>query len=667
MNPEVFQSNEMWESWIWTELLAFDNTLPDYGVQAYLKHSEHIPYGISLLLMSPDFLLRHHWNPDEFIPADSASRQGHLSNGRRQRQDWTQSQLHSLIKELQKYNIKVIFSIFCNELGNVFHREFISEFCEVPGFNPLLKLKDGRDSGSLFTSKLKEVISDYGFDGWHAGDTIACPWDIGHICYGPDQLFDRFRNEYSITDIPNDLMSTGSDFALWRKRLDWLVASHFEKWSNFLLENWHKFFQDCIDIVHELNGLVVVNSPNTKSVFGALQYMALDYRKLDKMGIDRLVVETNTTSAALLWHKRDYLLEFSAVMAEMSAAMPNTKILMMPCMQDTVECYDAIAHAPGMFERDFFILAAQQIFRNGQYKRCADGVMICLGDALETHHWKMLNNLLNQTADVKTSKSGELVWLLDTNSFDLLRTDHLKYGTWSPSYQVGKIKEFSSIDISAITVPEELDHIDSPLFVPNFHLLKKNTVQKLLDCGKPLVATGDLNRMNLPSSVSGVCLSRQHDYPMGCVLINWSGDSFGIEEISCDEKLEFDPTGKFNLYTECYPRMDIPDEFWRNAALKIRNMLNPTALQNADQSIQQIYQYTTEGKHRYIVLSREWFYQTFFLNVGDSPAEIKVKSNFPVFSVSVNKGYLASRDDIPLRLHVPPQGCCVFEIENKMS
>lgn len=667
MNPEVFQSNEMWESWIWTELLAFDNTLPDYGVQAYLKHSEHIPYGISLLLMSPDFLLRHHWNPDEFIPADSASRQGHLSNGRRQRQDWSQSQLRSLIKELQKYNIKVIFSIFCNELGNVFHREFISEFCEVPGFNPLLKLKDGRDAGALFISNLKEVISDYGFDGWHAGDTIACPWDIGHICYGPDQLFDRFRNEYSITGIPDDLMCTGGDFALWRKRLDWLVASHGEKWSNFLLDCWHSFWKGCIDTVHELNGLVVVNSPNTKSIFGALQYMALDYRKLDQMGIDRLVVETNTTSAALLWHKRDYLHEFSAVMAEMSAAMPNTKILMMPCMQDTVECYDAIAHAPGMFERDFFILAAQQIFRDGQYKRCADGVMICLGDALESHHWKMINKLLNQTGNVKTSKSGELVWLLDANCFDSLRTDHLKYGTWSPSYQVGKIKEFSSIDISAVTVIEEIDHIESPLFVPNFHLLDKDKAQKLLDCGKPLAVTGDLNRMNLPSSASAVCLNRERDYLMGCAFINWQKSTVGIQETVFAENGIFDPAKKFNLYTECYPRMDIPDAFWRIAALKIRNLLAPAALQDADESIQQIYQYTTDGKHRYIVFSREWFYQTFFLKVETTSAEIEVKSDFPVFPVSVNNGYLASCDEIPLKLHVPPQGCCVFEIMDQIN
>ena len=279
MNTNNFQSNDLWESWIWTELLAFDNTLPDFGVRAYLDHSCHIPYGISLLLMSPDFLLRHAWDADAFIPADAASRQGHLTNGKQQRQDWTQKQLKALVQELQKYNIKVIFSIFCNDLGDVFHREFINEFCEVPGFNPLLKLKDGRDAGVLFCEKLGEVIADYGFDGWHAGDTIACPWDIGHICYGPDQLFNRFREQCSITGIPEELKSTGSDFSLWRKRLDWLVASYPVEWSDFLLENWHNFWQVCIDTVHRLNGVVVANSPNTKSVFGALQYMALDYRK----------------------------------------------------------------------------------------------------------------------------------------------------------------------------------------------------------------------------------------------------------------------------------------------------------------------------------------------------------------------------------------------------
>ena len=662
MDAAVFRSNEQWESWIWTELLAFDNTLPDYGVKAYLESSGHLPFGISLLLMSPDFLLRHEWNGDALIPDDAASRQGHLTNGKQLRQDWNQRQLKELVCELHKYDIKVIFSIFCNDLNEVFHREFIREFCDVPGFNPLSALKDGRDAGKLFEQKLEQVIIDYGFDGWHGGDTIACPWDISHICYGSDQLFDRFREQYGIADVPATMLTVGDDWSEQRKRLKWLISSYKKEWSEFLLDGWHRFWRGCIDTVHRLNGLVVVNSPNTKLVFGALQYMALDYRKLDEMGIDRLVVETNTTSAALLWHKRDYLHEFSAVMAEMTAAMPHTGIIMMPCMQDTVECYDAIAHAPGMFERDFMILAAQQIIRGGRCRKCADGVMICLGDALEKHHWKTINTLLNRTGNIRVESSGELVWLADAASFDLLVDDHWKNGTWSPAYQTGKLKEFSSVDISCITVPDELENITVPLFVPNFHLLSNDLQRKLLGSGKALVLTGDLAGMELPESASGVCLQGQGDFIMGCVLVNWKNTVPGIKQILHRESKPFDPAESFSLYTACYPRMDIPDEFWKAAAAEIRKALGKTALKDAGESVQLLCQHTVEGSKRYIVFSREWFYQRFYLEPECVPAEIATQSTFPVFPVRVSDGYVASTDDIPLKPHVPPQGCCVFEI-----
>lgn len=46
-----------YEAWIWTELLAFDNTCPDQGVDVYIERLAFTPMGISLLASDSDFIL----------------------------------------------------------------------------------------------------------------------------------------------------------------------------------------------------------------------------------------------------------------------------------------------------------------------------------------------------------------------------------------------------------------------------------------------------------------------------------------------------------------------------------------------------------------------------------------------------------------------------------
>ena len=49
--------NDSYQKWIWIELIGFDNTLPDYGVQNYLDRCKFIPDGASLLLTWTEFVL----------------------------------------------------------------------------------------------------------------------------------------------------------------------------------------------------------------------------------------------------------------------------------------------------------------------------------------------------------------------------------------------------------------------------------------------------------------------------------------------------------------------------------------------------------------------------------------------------------------------------------
>ena len=59
-------SHNKQETWIWTELLAFDRDLPDCGVKAYLDRLGFIPTGISALLSAVDFVLFHKGMDEEY-------------------------------------------------------------------------------------------------------------------------------------------------------------------------------------------------------------------------------------------------------------------------------------------------------------------------------------------------------------------------------------------------------------------------------------------------------------------------------------------------------------------------------------------------------------------------------------------------------------------------
>jgi len=78
------------EKFIWTELLSFDNTSENFGVEAYLDTIGYIPDGISLMLSHPDFVFLHSDMEREYnLFDDVSSRHAHDSNEERQRQQWT--------------------------------------------------------------------------------------------------------------------------------------------------------------------------------------------------------------------------------------------------------------------------------------------------------------------------------------------------------------------------------------------------------------------------------------------------------------------------------------------------------------------------------------------------------------------------------------------------
>lgn len=656
------------ELWIWTELLAFDNTSPDFGVQEYLKHIGKVPYGISIL-SGYDLVLYHEpLEKETVMPPQICSRGGHLSNGIRDRQEWTNFQIKALVDELHTHGIKVLISVFAAPMNKFFGREFIYEHCPENQYAFVGKLNDGRDAGEFFVQKMSETLSAYGFDGWHVADNIAAPWSI--LDSPTDHVIRDFAESRRDLDLPEFIFEDCSAPECDGKRkekLHYLQKNHWEVWNNYMSDAWMTFWKKAISMVHASGGIVMVNSPNTKSIFGAMQYLNTDYRKLAELGMDYLLVETTSPGCSLIWHSRQYTHEFNAVLSEMTASMPGVRILMMPSVKDVVENYDALAHAPALYERDVHLQAAQHIMRNGALKRCADGVIVCLGDCIEKHQWEFLHRIYENAFRFEAERAGEMVWLHDAELFDALHYEHHKYGVWSPAMQIKELRNRSSIDISAIAGIEELPHLDQPLIVPDFFLLPESKQKRILSSGLPLVLTGHFKTGELPDDAEVLCWNPSNTgYSWCSVFVNWQNSVPGVRIVSDMPQEAFDDTVPFNIYRSYYPHMNMPDDFWQKTAERIRELLGTLPLENESDGIQLQRLYGKGGRELINLFSWQNHYTVPVYKVEDADAVFIRNSCLSALPPGVVNGHLAVDD--PVRrtpLHLAPLGVLSFIVEKK--
>ena len=103
IDEEIFRPidkllDESYQKWIWIELIGFDNTLSDYGVQNYLERCQFLPDGASLLLTWTEFVLGYQGMDHEYeLHPNEQSYGGHPASPERKRQNWTNYQLKGLV------------------------------------------------------------------------------------------------------------------------------------------------------------------------------------------------------------------------------------------------------------------------------------------------------------------------------------------------------------------------------------------------------------------------------------------------------------------------------------------------------------------------------------------------------------------------------------------
>lgn len=663
------------DHWIWTELMAFDAAQEDAGVAEYLGTVGFVPYGISLLLSSVDFVLLYApAEPEAELFPDICSRFGHSGNETRKRQKWTVGKLRLLIQGLQSCGVKVFFSVFPSYLKDRFHPEWgtshpetlICYECGVTaGLNVLARLNDGSLLEDLFVARLEQVVHDYGFDGFHGADGFGPAGFLGDSDCS-DAFFGYFIEERKLI-LPAGIEAiTGNVPEKLKTRLAYLYSSEIRPlWIGFHVEKWTQFWRKIAGTMHKLGRETMINSPWTHSAAEAILYSGIDYRRIAKAGVDFMMVECVAGNIALLYGGEDRHFDLNATLLELKAFVPGMKLVCMHGVKDVVESYDLLRHQPARLSREVFSLANSYVLQpDSTLRRASEGMMACLGDGLEAHEWRSLKECYDTSSSFDPVSAGELIWLFSPDSVDPLVDELQKNGRIPDFMLVGELTGKFGFQISVIADIQNLPAVKTPCIIPNFDLLPIGIRAELLaDLTRPMILWGNFCGIELPDGASGVFCEPVPGFLYGCVVLN-SMLSPGSEHISCEPvPFTFDVGKCPRRLVQKTPVFPVPDAFMNAAAALMRTALNAFVpgpcgkIRNPETGIRLLEMSGKDGSllaALYSIIPHyctpEYFPPSMLLHAEKS-------GSFPYGTLVLRDGKVAC-EDCPL--HLPPYGVSII-------
>lgn len=502
------KKSAQFERWMWIELIGFDRDQRDYGVQALCERAGFTPQAVTLLLSDPEFVHGHTGRLTQVLGHGVCSYGGHPYNEERQRQDWSARDLRGLVRTLQKKNISVYFCHFDTPVGGwlAAHQELrvLTRKAEWMTFiSPYKRLADGRPYRDLYLPQLARVVTDYGFDGFHAGDGLAHPrlpiyeGDFSadtvsqYLTWSGDSLPSRFAKEDE--HAPEVIQSRAA--WIWReRRLSW-IQFHSERTTGF--------WTDAAEMLQGLGKKLVFNSCWTRDPFEALYRYGVDYAALHRGGVHAFLAETASAVQELGgdlsygepggedWEPHGTIRKFTTNLQLLRAAVPQAKIIFMNGIKDTNEAWNGIRHAPTNLESE--ILSHTGVFSVTDKKTlrpAADGVISVLSDGLSSVEWKWIRDRWDLGFSLRPKSALGAAVYLGEHFAEKLTTDYIAHRS-VPLPQILSSLSLAGAPISVTVQAGQLSHWEGPVLVVHPHLLSDAEWQQLLQRKKwPLFTVG---------------------------------------------------------------------------------------------------------------------------------------------------------------------------------
>ena len=469
--------NKKFHNSVWIELIGFEKNAADFGVSEYLDTLGFIPDSVSLHLTSVDFVNLHKGMDTEYIlPPYVCSYGGHPQNDQRFRQDWTNYDLKKLIRTLQSRGIKVFASFFDLEPETEFsalHPELLSSRPCDDGMGSLIMIKrfaDGTYYEDFLLKKLREVISDYGFDGIQLADGISSPRDAVWFADFSEDLI-----EQSKIKIPDGVTDAEAYIQRYRRK----------EWISFYRRRWGEFLTKIIKGIKETGALAAVNSAWTRDPFEAIYRYGADYKIIEEAGADYFVVEDVCSDLAILGYEdnHEYALsyeerkmihyEFVANLMAISAHNERMKITPLFMIWDNQEQWSVIHHTPTAMQRAAAANFTHFCLKNDGWKPVTDGPHFCLGDALASGDWDFIRHCIDNgyTPEMKAADGAVFIWSARRMENEL--DSFINHGTYHSAKWLAVLLRAGAAVSRAADI-SRLGELNGDILVTNYSLLPED-------------------------------------------------------------------------------------------------------------------------------------------------------------------------------------------------
>lgn len=670
------------EKYLWVELIAFNPEDADFGVKRYLDSLGFIPTGISIFMWGSDFVHLHGGMAEDacFPPDIGAYMDLKFDGPKKPGIVWRKFALRSLIAELHRYGIKVLFSIFPISLGDRFHAEWVTHHSEVgyvtvkgwetglPLIDPLKRLADGSYYEDFLLDKVVEVIRDYGFDGWHLADGYNHSWF--QLCHADwsDDMIGQFLDS-GIGSLPPEIpLHCSGDRDAEEARARYIWQELREEWICFHRRRNESYLRKIVDRLHSIGKMVTSNTCWTRDPVEAIYRYGIDYRKLAEIGIDRLIIETCSAGGELLDHicRARFSVPFFHVINTTillsKACAPEAKFLFNNCTQDITEGWSILRHAPAFLERE--IITYSNLYRYdsaGKPEKCFDGLQVCLAADAEPYEWKFLREKweLGFGTDPESTGGITLLW-----SKHAIEAELKEYLATRRSLTAKILYELMNKNVPVVTVAdlENKDKVPTALLAVNPGLWPAEERRRLMTGGKaPLFLFGFLGEdfrdvgIHWSEGDTEFCffdssLARDGEQP--------AGDALPVQEDLCNapEPVTFFDEMNYraisdDFYQKCAAVMR------RGAAMILEAVTEPA---HSDIPCYQIFSYRMpSGVQRCLIGNNNWQYILGELLTSRVVAEAKIRNGFQLRPIHLETtGEQKSR----FSLRIPPKGVGVVDL-----
>ena len=467
------------EMCVWMPMIGFDKEEPDKGVAKLLDRMQFKPHSMSVFLFHPDFV-HHYKGLDTEYPLypDNCAYYASPRNEERERQDWTNRDVKTLVDSLNEAKVDAFLGIMGVDISDKYHHEWITDHPEIRqrfrhggwSLNVLKRFEDGSWYEDFFADTVCRVLKDYGFAGLHVADNF-CPGGGGLSFndYSVD-MADQFSTHTGIR-LPEGL-DRGDDNESVARRADWIWENVRKEWVDFYAWRWEGFWKKVCDRLHAIGKKAFVLGMYCTDPFQTLYCRGVDLRRIVKAGVDYLMPNMAASGSAIGKNRPWRYYEMSTMIPLSDVFADGAKSLNMLGVKDGTEEWDMLHHAPTLLERDIYYLLSYFRYTPNGLKRCLTGFNVCLGDGIYKDEWAWLRErfeiILKETPEQVLLPT--VVW--SDEAFYNTLPEFIRTRRWTLHkfmVELGK----TGTQTGAMVRTEHLSEKCGDLFVPNFDLLSE--------------------------------------------------------------------------------------------------------------------------------------------------------------------------------------------------